>query len=108
MIETIARRLKEKFIDKKSISYFEKRGKGMLEYGTLSILLPWKHNGKEKMLVVSYSLSKGGIVATISINKEDMIDDVYTGSSIDAAYSSIIQFIWRYFGSEKINQYKKK
>ena len=71
-------------------------------HSMLTVLLPWNYNGRTQQVVISYSIARTGIVASISITNEEESFEVYAGCSEHKAYTDTIQWLWRHFGAEKI------
>ena len=92
-------------IVEKLVSHFESSGKSPLihcesdgDCAHLSVLFPWRYDGKISQISSSFFVNDKGIIASISVCEDHSVDDVYVGGpSADSAYTSVIQWLWRYF-----------
>ena len=104
-VRTTAKVITDKFSDRKPrpAIYTEYGGKGRVEFALVELLIPWENYGETVWAAVSFSIARQGIVASISISDQNNPDKqpgedriVYSGCSVDRAYTSVLQWLWRH------------
>ena len=104
-VRATAELISNKFLDRKPRPpiFTEYGGKGLVEFASVELLVPWENCGETVWAAVSFSIARQGIVASISISDQNEPDKqpgkdkmVYTGCSVDRAYTSVLQWLWRH------------
>lgn len=104
-VRSTASTISERFSDRKPrpTIYTEYGGEGRVEFALVELLIPWENCGETVWAAVSFSIARQGIVASISISDQNKPDKqpgedkvVYSGCSVDRAYTSVLQWLLRH------------